>query len=242
MSDASGSAELLRTLHRLHRQINDLQGQLNRGPRQQKAGEAAVLASQQALEDAESTLKQARMASDEKQLQLKSREQRVSDTQAKLNTAASNREFDALKEQIAADQQANDVLSDEILESLEQLDHLQEVVAQRQAELKQKKQDLEGLEKQIAARQAKLEPELQRVRGELEEAEESLPDNMRQDYQRVITARGEDGLAPVEGDSCGNCYQKLTPQVMNQLYLSHYVTCPACGAWIYLAEDRRVQK
>ncbi len=53
---------------------------------------------------------------------------RIVDLEGKLNTAASNREFSLLKEQIAADEQANSVLSDEILEALEQLDLMQDQV------------------------------------------------------------------------------------------------------------------
>lgn len=242
MSDASSSAELLRTLHRLHRQINDLKGQLERGPRQQKAGEAAVVACEKALSDANETLKRARLAADEKQLQLKSREQRVADTQGKLNTASSNREYDALKEQIAADLQANEVLSDEIFESLEHLDELETAVTQRAKELAQRQQDQTALLEQIALRQSVVTPDLERIQSELIEAEAALPPEMRQDYDRIIAARGEDGLAPVDGESCGGCYQTLSPQVMNELYLSNYVVCAACGAWLYLPEDRRVQK
>ncbi len=243
MSEAnSNSAELLRKLHRLHRQINDLQGQLDRGPRQAKAGAAAVVQCEQALLDAKENLKLARLAADEKQLQLKSREQRVSDTQAKLNTASSNREFDALKEQIAADKQANEVLSDEIFESLEQLDVLEAEVTKKERELVQRGEDQASLEQQITERTGRLTPELERVQAELSEAEAELPEAMRQEYRRIIAARGEDGLAPVDGESCGGCYQTLSPQVMNQLYLSNYVVCASCGAWIYLPEDRKLQK
>ncbi len=242
MSDASTSADLLRTLHRLHRQINDLKGQLERGPRQQKAGEAAVVACEKALADAKETLKQARLASDEKQLQLKTREQRVADTQGKLNTASSNREYDALKEQIAADKQANEVLSDEIFESLEHLDDLEAAVAKRVKELEQRRQDQIALVEQIALRKAVLTPDLERVQNELAETEAGLPPEMKQEYDRIIAARGEDGLAPVDGESCGGCYQTLSPQVMNELYLSNYVVCAACGAWLYLPEDRQIQK
>ncbi|WP_238388583.1 zinc ribbon domain-containing protein [Roseimaritima ulvae] len=229
-------------MHRLHRQINDIKGQLQRGPRQQKAGEAAVVACEQALSDAKETLKQARLASDEKQLQLKTREQRVADTQSKLNTASSNREYDALKEQIAADQQANEVLSDEIFESLEQLDELEAAVDKRAKELAQRQEDQTALLEQIATRQAVLTPDLERVQAELKETETAMPPEMKQEYDRIIAARGEDGLAPVDGESCGGCYQTLSPQVMNELYLNNYMVCSACGAWLYLPEERRIQK
>ena len=79
--------------------------------------------------------KTAVLACDAKQLQLRSREDKIKDLDAKLKTAASNREFSLLKEQIAADKQANEVLSDEILEGLEYIDELAAVVQAASEEL-----------------------------------------------------------------------------------------------------------
>ena len=82
-----------------------------------------------------------------------SREDRIEDLKAKLNTAASNREYDTLKEQIAADQQANAVLSDEILEGLEQLDVLEQQVSASDEECKkteaEQKAKADEIEKRI---------------------------------------------------------------------------------------------
>ena len=53
---------LLRRLHSLLLQIGDLEGQLNRGPRQIKAGEALVQASQETLDQAKQAVKAATLA------------------------------------------------------------------------------------------------------------------------------------------------------------------------------------
>ena len=45
-------------------------------------------------------------------------------------------------------------------------------------------------------------------------------------------------LAQVEGEVCGHCYQKLTAQTMNELYLSRPMFCKSCGCLLYLPEDR----
>ena len=74
-----------------------------------------------------------------KQLQLKSREAQIDQLQTKLNTAASNREFNLLKEQIAADKQANSVLSDEILEAMDEIDGLEIKLKDVAAELENQK-------------------------------------------------------------------------------------------------------
>ena len=111
--------ESLRTLHRIHRQHSDLKDRLTRGPRQIQAAEANVKKCEADLAQAKDAFKQAKMASDEKQLQLKHRESKLVDLQAKLNMAQSNKEYQLLKDQMAADKQANSVLADEILETLE---------------------------------------------------------------------------------------------------------------------------
>ena len=60
------------------------------------------------------------------------------------------------------------------------------------------------------------------------------------EYDRVATARGEAALAQVDGEVCGSCYQTLTTQMMNVLYLSKPLFCKSCGALLYLPEDTSV--
>ena len=86
-------ATALRELHRIHRQIADLRGRLERGPKQIRAGEAVVKQLEQEVEQAKHTLTRTRVAADEKQLQLKQREDRIKGLQLKLNECGNNREY-----------------------------------------------------------------------------------------------------------------------------------------------------
>ena len=234
------STELLRRLHHLHKQIGELRDQQERGPRQIKAGENIVAAAQTGVQGAKDKLKQARLASDERQLQLKTREDRIEDLKAKLNAAASNREYDLLKEQIAADEQANAVLSDEILEGLEQLDALEQEVADAEQELKNTEAEQQGRIDEIKKRMVTVGEELAHYNQELEKAEAKIPAEAKADYSRVTAAKGEEALAPVDNESCGGCYQTLTTNTMDRLRLSQLVRCPNCNAFLYLSEDTRV--
>jgi uncharacterized protein len=233
--------EVLRTLHRIHRQISDLTGQIERGPRQLKAGEEMVAKAAQALDAAKAAVRKATMSADEKQLQLKSREMHIQQLEARLNTAATNREFTTFKEQIAADKQANSVLSDEILEALEHLDVLQSQVNSAQTELAKQVQEQAKRVTEINAKQITLKSELERVQGELAEAEKRVPAEAMPDYLRLTGARGEEALAPVDGNSCTGCCQTLTTQMVEELRMSRLVRCTTCDAFLYLPEDLRVK-
>jgi len=228
--------ETLRTLHRIHRQHSDLKDRLSRGPRQIQASEMAVKKTESDLAQAKDAFKQAKMASDEKQLQLKHRESKLADLQAKLNMAQSNKEYQLLKDQMAADKQANSVLADEILETLEKIDQLQAAVKTAESNLAKTKDELTKVRGRISDQQQGLETELARVRGELHAAEGMLEGDFKDNYLRLSRSMGEDSLASVEGGCCGGCSQTLTVQMLSLLKLDKPVFCMSCGRLLYLPE------
>jgi hypothetical protein len=234
------SANLLRKLHRIHRQRADLDGQIARGPRQITAGETLVAKAEADLLAVKESLKKANLISDEKQLQLKSREAQIDQLQTKLNSAASNREFNLLKEQIAADKQANSVLSDEILEAMDEIDCLETKLKGVAAELEKQKDDHQNRITEVEAKTTDLQGELARVNSELEQSEKQIPGEVMVEYRRIIKIKAEEALAPVEDESCGGCYQVLTTQYIDRLRLSVLIRCPNCNAFLYLPESTRV--
>lgn len=234
------STSLLRKLHRIHRQRADLNSQIARGPRQIQAGEALIAKAAAENLDVKEALKKANVISDEKQLQLKSREAQIDQLQTKLNSAASNREFNLLKEQIAADKQANSVLSDEILEAMDSIDGLETQLKNASAQHDKQTSDQETRIAEVEVKTTELQSELQRVDTELEESENGIPREVMVEYRRIIKAKGEDALAPVEDESCGGCYQVLTTQYIDRLRLSVLIRCPNCNAFLYMPESTRV--
>lgn len=228
--------ESLRTLHRIHRQHSDLRDRLARGPRQINIAEASVKKSEADLAQAKDAYKHAKMAADEKQLQLKQREAKLVDLQAKLNMAQSNKEYQLLKDQMAADRQANSVLADEILEALDKLDHLQAAVKTAESNLGKTKDELTKVRQRVNDQQQGLEGELARVSAELQAAEDQLEGDFKPNYLRLSRSMGEDALAPVEGECCGGCSQVMTPQTINALKLDKPLFCQCCGRFLYLPE------
>jgi hypothetical protein len=232
------SAEVLRELHRIHRQLTDLKDRMQKGPRQVRIGHQAVEHTEKELAEAKEAAKRTRMEADDKQLSLRQREAKIADLQRKLNEAQSNTEFTAFKDQIAADLAANAVLEDEILDRLERLDELQKHVHDAEHKLGRVREELQHAEERVARDQATLHGELARVKDELKHAEAVLPPEFKSEYERIVKARGEEGLAPVDGESCGGCNTTLTTQIMNQLYLSKPIFCKCCGCMLYLPEGR----
>src|SRR5687768_13786160 len=172
----------LRTLHRIHRQLSDLQDRLQLGPRQAKDADVAVKKSEGELAAAKDAHRHAKMASDEQHLQLKQREARLHDLQGKLNAANNNKEYQLLKDQIAADRQANSVLADEILEAMERIDQLHAAIKVAEENLAKTKEEFNKLRKRVDEQQQGLESEFARVQAELKVAEAEIPELFKDDY------------------------------------------------------------
>ena len=140
---------LLRTLHRMHRQLADIDERMRKGPLQVKLARNNQAAFEQTLDELKAAARANQMAANAKQLQLGEREAKVEEMKGRLNTADSNKEFQLIKDRIAADEQASSVLADEIFEMLERQDTIDEEVKAAQANVATAISELETLTNKV---------------------------------------------------------------------------------------------
>lgn len=226
----------VRRLHEILLQVADIRGQIDRGPKQIKAAQTKAQTARDAVTQCKEQIKKSRMEADRKQLQQRQYESKLYEWQGKLNAAANNREYQAIKDQISADTQANSVLSDEIFEILESIDSLQSKLVALEGELKTIEEDTSKVEAKIQDRIGVLGGELVRVEGELKQAEAQLPEDFAATYHPLVKTRAEEAFAPLDDRSCGGCNTGLPPRVVDQLRQGHPVSCPSCGRWLYRPE------
>ena len=231
------TAAALRELHRLHSQLADLRGRLERGPKQVAGHEASVAQLTQAVAAAHDTVKQTRMAADRKQLDVKESEQKINTWRSQLNTASSNKEYKALEEQIAAGEMASSVLEDETLELLTRVDDLVAAAAKAEENLKAGQAELEKVRAHVEATSEPRRSEIARLEADLTEAEKALPGEFLSDYRRVVRNMGAEGMAPAEDGTCQSCGQQLTINMQADLTLNKPVFCKSCGCLLYLPEE-----
>ena len=234
----SVTAAALRELHRIHQQLADLRDRLERGPKQVRAREANVAQLEARLAEARDKAKQTQMAVDRKQLDLKSGEQKVVDLRVKLNAANSNREYQALLEQIAAAEMAGSVLSDEILEGMEKVDQLgargersrKESGRPASRNWKRPGTPSKTRPRRSAADLTRLEAELAHGRESAARRSQSRLPARRPQQRGRQPGRGRDGV-------CTGCGQQITLNMQNELKLSKLVFCKSCGRLLYLPGD-----
>jgi len=150
--------------------ISDLNDRLARGPRQVKAREGQVAGRQTALAEGQESTKQTKMASDKKLLDLKSGEMKIEDLKTKLNGCSSNKEYQALLEQISASEMAGSVLADEILETMEKIDQLEAHVGEVEKALELANNELIKCRDAVASESEVIRADIGRLEGELKAA------------------------------------------------------------------------
>jgi predicted nucleic acid-binding Zn-ribbon protein len=227
------AAILIRTLHRIQRQLTDLRGRLEAGPRQIATQTGRLTAAESARTQLTESLRLARKKVDDKQLQLRSAEAKITDLEAKRNTAKTNREYQLLGEQIDADRAAIRVLEDEILEALEGVDAITAEQPAADQQVNDASATLDSLKQRVSEEAAHLEKDIAHVTTQLEQAEADLTDDVRELYQRVVKHKGEDGMATSESGCCGGCHQQLTGKLLSQLLAGNVAMCRSCGRLLY---------
>lgn len=228
---------LLQTLHRMHRQVSDLRDRIRRIPQRTKVSESNLKALEAELAAEKENWRAVRRQAEDKQSQLRTREDRVANRKGKLNEANSNRDYKAIQDEIAADTQANAVLQDEILELLERLDEVQKKSQERTEAVETFKKEHARLISKLDDDKVALEKELVRVEGELIETEKQLSGDVVSMYRAAVRVHGENGLAVLEDGSCGNCNHLVTPNVRSDVEMGRPVACKQCGSLMYVKHD-----
>lgn len=233
----SVSTAALRELHRTHQLLAELRDRVERGPKQIRAREANVTQLDAKLAEARQRTQQTQMVVDRKQVDLKASEQKIIDLRVKLNVASSNREYQALLEQIAAAEMAGSVLSDEILEGMEKIDQLAVAATEAEDSLAAARQELDKTRHAVEDSAASLRDDITRLEGKLAEAEKALPGDFKADYGRIVRSKGAESLAVAEDGVCTGCGQQITLNMQNELRLSCLVCCKSCGRLLYLPAE-----
>jgi uncharacterized protein len=226
----------LKRLHELHIRLQDINKQLEHGPRQVKTRQQILAKKQAEVDVLKAELKQTRMLADQKNLQLKTNESKIEQLRAKLNQAQSNREFDVIRSQIDADTMANSVLEDEILEVLEKVDQQQQKIKQVEDETAQSAAEVRRVAQEVETAAPKLRTQATELQSALSEAEKILPSTAVTTYRRLVQAHGAGALATVENNACTACFEILSANYLVELNTGKFLFCRTCGRLLYRPE------
>lgn len=231
--------ELMDRIHRMQGQLNELEGRLRRMPQVLKVQENTILKLKKNLDDLLEEQKQLALESKNKEKEMLSSEKALERRRTQLLEAKTNKEYIALKQQIAADEAANSVLADEVLEAMEKSEAFKVNPEKALAELKKAEEMYHSTKALFAQDEPLVKADIERLRGLLKESERELPQDFKEPYERLVRSLGgSEALAIVRNQKfCGGCNRQVAINLLARVVQKKFVTCATCGRILYIPED-----
>lgn len=230
----SAAAEILREIHRLKKNIQDLENRIEQGPRAQKAHQNKLALAEENHKKMQDAIKHLKVHIHEKETSVKAVQQNI--LKLEKTEISNKKEYDALRSEIAAANKQIRSLEDEILDLMGDVEDKSKQLVEMEKAVQKTKTDAAQFAKDHEGKLARFAEERAAALTKLAEVENSLPEEILVSYQRLAAAKGEDALAPVEGRTCIACYTEITSQMQNDLLRGAFVHCKNCGRILYVAQ------
>jgi len=225
--------ERLKALQELDRRIAALDRDISGGPRAVEGFTRMVATADQKIAQLDERTKVLRAQAKLRENEAKAAEGKVDRYNEQARAVKTNKEFTAIRSEIANAKVEVSRLEDEILKIMEEVEKQEKLTAAAKEERarEQKRLDtekakvvtaIEGL-RASRALHAKNRPELTT----------GLPPESLDIYERVLKARG-DAVVPIEQDFCSGCMERLTRNDVLAVHnASRIVQCKSCGRILF---------
>jgi len=231
-------ASLIAEIHQIQRQLSDLNSRRQRGPKMIQVQKDASERIHARLEQGKAEHRLLSQAAKFKEEQLAQSEAALNRRKSQMQEAKTNKEYQALKLQVEADEAANGTLADEALLAIDKAEKFAPNIVSIEQELQAANEMLTKTQMMIAEESPTIEEDIVRCSARLKEAERKLPQDFREIYSRLDKSMGgEQSLAQIyDQNFCGGCRQSIPINFIAQVLHGKPVTCKSCGRLLYIPE------
>jgi len=224
-------------LQELDTDIYSLNSEKISKPQEVKALEAIFEAKKQGLAELEKKSLEIQKHRKEKELELASNAEAVKKLQGQLYSLKTNKEFQAMQQQIADTKADGSVIEEQILISFDESDKLKTQVDQENQKLKNEEKVFAEAKKKVDDRIKEIDSRLSQLDAQRKQVIPDISAKMLADYERILHSRDGLAITAVKDNSCGGCHMSLPPQVINLIKMyEHIITCEMCNRILYIKE------
>jgi predicted nucleic acid-binding Zn-ribbon protein len=232
------TADNLRDLHVLHQRAKALRDRIASGPKALAAREQVLAKRRAEVDKSHAEIKKAKADQKNKEVQVQAIKIKTDELRVKLNSIKKQAEYDAIRNQLAADNASVSRIENEVLDLMVKIEGQEAEAKAQEADLKKVVDEVAAMKADFETKAEGFKSQLRELESAIAEAEAIIPGDQRDQYRRVIKSRGADAMAAVEGNACTGCFVTVTAQMMNDLINANEVVfCLSCGRVLYLEED-----
>lgn len=191
---------------------------------------------QNELEAKKEEIKLTRIQTDRMELELKTRDERISKLRARLNLAKTNKEYSVTLTELNTSKADNSKIENQILDLMKNIETDEDECSEIGNQIGEQKGKLEELRKDAETKTVGFESEIKDVQGEWDQVAKDIPAEALDVFNRVAETYDGEALAiatqqneKVEIFSCDGCFMGLPAEIVNQLMTKdEIIRCSNC--------------
>ena len=224
-------------LQKIDSEIYGLRHEKEAKPREIEQLQAAFEEKKQALANLEKVSLDLQKQRKERELDLATKEEGMKKLQSQLYQLKTNKEYQAMLQQIQDTKADASMIEDKILEVFEQLDKIRKQIEQERQKLQEEEAVFNAQKKKIEDRIREIDDRLAQLDGQRKQAIPEVDHKILSQYERILSSREGLAIANVKDNSCGGCNMLLPPQVINLIKMyERIITCEVCNRILYIEE------
>ena len=217
--------------------IYDLRYELEAKPQEIKALESSFEEKKAHLAQLEKASLDLQKQRKDRELELAGKEEALKKLQTQLYTLKTNKEYQAMLQQINDAKADSSVIEDAILKLFEQSDKAKVDTEQEKLKVKEEEKFFSGEKKKIEDRIKEIDDRLAQLDALRKQVFPDIEPKILLQYERILSSRDGLAIVSVKDNSCGGCNMFVPPQVINLIKMyQRIITCEVCNRMLYIEE------
>jgi uncharacterized protein len=184
------------------------------------------------LEDARKTYRQG-------ELDIKTNQETIAKSDAKLRQVKTNKEYQATLREIDELKRKNSALEDDLLGLLDKIEGAEKDLSEREQRAHQRKNEIMAEQKTVQEEAAEKKRQLTTLEAERDDITKTLPKAIMAQVEDVKSHVGRPIVASVSASICSGCNMNIPAQLYNELQRFDSIKrCPLCQRIIYWNDMR----
>jgi predicted nucleic acid-binding Zn-ribbon protein len=231
--------ETLNKLQTVEDQLHRLRLELNQVDANLAELDAKLADSQAGVAGLSEELEESRRAYRQGELDIKSNQETIVKSDAKLRQVKTNKEYQATLREIDELKRKNSALEDDLLGLLDKIESAEKDLSEREQRAHQRKNEILAEQNTIQEEATEKKGLMATLITERDDIAEELPKNVMAQVKDVKSHVGRPIIASVSAAICSGCNMNIPPQLYNELQRFDSIKrCPMCQRIIYWNDMR----
>jgi uncharacterized protein len=204
--------------------LQEIDNQLSQSTARKSNQPLQILEARRPLETAQERLNQARAVLEsasktrrDKERDLQSQEEHITKLKSRQTDIKTNKEYQALLQELETAKQAKGQLEEELLLLMEEMDKESVNLRQYEQTFKQAEEVFRSKEQALADEAQELDGTIRKLESDRATAVEQLDRKIRTNYERLKREGKGLAIVPIIGGTCGGCHMNIPPQLVAEV-------------------------